>query len=363
MVHIRQHSSKRAATLADVGRAAGVSAMAVSAVLNAARTSSRISAGTRERIFAAAARLRYRPNAAARALANRRMNTIGVAAVFGDGEIDAYFLEVFAGVVAAATAHGQNTTVFSLANWAEDAARLGGFCDGRIDGMILVGPRMPTAAGRALPPHTPFVALHANHPLPGVINLESDEESGACQMVRHLIELGHRRILHLGGERGALGALRRLRGYRRALTAGRIRFDPDLVCESAFSAPGGYGAFRRWLREHVGQPLPQAVFCANDAIAMGCLEAMAEVGLKAPEDMSVAGFDDTVAARTTVPQLAAVRQPLRAMGSRAVELLLDRMGDSADARPAPARPTVFAVDLVIRASVGPPPAQTRIAPS
>jgi LacI family transcriptional regulator len=102
----------RAATLADVGRAAGVSAMAASVVLNGARSSSRIAPETRARILTAAAKLRYRPNAAARALAERRMHTIGVAAVVDvGGELNHYFLEVFNGILEAATRHRQNTTV------------------------------------------------------------------------------------------------------------------------------------------------------------------------------------------------------------------------------------------------------------
>ncbi len=125
----------RAATLADVGQVAGVSAMAASAVLNGARTSSRISEETRERILKAAAKLHYRPNAAARALANRRMQTIGVAAVIDNGGLNHYFMQVFNGILEAAAQHDQNTTVFALHDWTKDTARLRGFCDGRIDGL------------------------------------------------------------------------------------------------------------------------------------------------------------------------------------------------------------------------------------
>jgi LacI family transcriptional regulator len=119
-----------------------------------------------------------------------------------------------------------------------------------------------------------------------------------------------------------------------------------------------------WLRRHAGEPLPHAVFCVSDGVAIGCLEALAEVGLRVPEDISVAGFDDTLAARTTVPQLTTVRQPLRAMGNRAVEVLIDRIerqnkGDGLLLE----KSIVFPVDLVPRASVGAPPAIKRIVPS
>ena len=352
----------RATTLADIGRAAGVSAMAASAVINGARTSSRIAPDTRERILAAAARLRYRPNAAARALASRRIHTIGVAAVVVGDELDHYFLEVLGGILAAAGRHDQNTTLFTLHNWSDDAARLREFCDGRIDGLILIAPTLTPVAGAQLPAHTPFVALHANCPLPNVINIESDEENGACEMTRYLIARGHRRLLHLTGTRGFIGAERRIRGFKRAVAGAGIPFSRAMIVDSDFTTDAGRDTMRRWLRSHVGQPLPQAIFCANDGIATGCLEALAEAGFRAPEDVSVAGFDDTLAARTTVPQLATVRQPLGAMGSRAVEVLLERIQRLDEAAAAP-NPIVFPVDVITRASVGPPPAAVRYVPA
>src|SRR5882724_13512115 len=122
MMTSKKKGSPRAATLADVGREAGVSIMSASAVLNGPRTSTRFSAKTRDRVLAAAARLRYRPNATARALTHRRMNTLGVAAVFDVGELNHYFLEIFNGVVAEAVRRNQNITVFALHDWDTDGA-------------------------------------------------------------------------------------------------------------------------------------------------------------------------------------------------------------------------------------------------
>ena len=359
----RKRKPVRAATLADVGRAAGVSAMAVSAVLNNARTSSRIAPETRARILEAAARLRYRPNAAARALAGRRMRTIGVAAVFYGGEPNQYFTGVLSGVLEAAARHDQNTTVFTLHDWEKESARLPAFCDGRIDGLILIAPTFGRDAVGLLPEHTPFVTVHANSPLPGVVDLESDEETGACNMVRHLISLGHRRILHLAGDRGMRGAERRIAGYRRALESAGIPCDEDLVVEAGFSFSAGQSAMRAWLERFEGQPLPQAVFCANDGIAVACLEVFAAAGIRVPDDVSVAGFDDTIAARTTVPQLTTIRQPLRLMGGRAVETLLElvRHHHGHD-DPEHEDAIVFPTELVIRNSVGPAPSIPRLTP-
>jgi LacI family transcriptional regulator len=341
---------------------AGVSAMAASAVLNSARTSSRISEETRERILKAAAKLHYRPNAAARALANRRMHTIGVAAVIDTGGINHYFMQVFNGILEAAARHEQNTTVFALHDWSRDATRLRGFCDGRIDGLILVAPLLQ-GEKTTLPAHTPFVSIHANFSLPNVVNVESDEEPGAWEMVRHLVAQGHRRIMHLTGPAGLTGTERRIHGYRRALSSARIPFDPELLVPASFTEDAGRDAMRSWLKKHAGQPLPHAVFCANDAAAIGCLEALAEIGLRVPDDISLAGFDDTLAARTTLPQLTTVRQPLRAMGACAVDLLLARIAQqNGDGLTLSDKAVVFPTDLVPRSSVGPCPIVERLVP-
>ena len=350
----KKKKTSRAATLADVGRAAGVSAMAASTVLNGARTSSRISPDTRGRILEAAAALHYRPNAAARALVRRRMSTLGVAAVLEGGELNHYFLEVFNGVLETAARHGQNTTVFTLHDWDRDAQRIAGFCDGRIDGLLLIAPLIGPGEAALLPAHTPLVSIHANHALPGVVDLESDEENGSCALVRLLIGLGHRRILHLAGPAGMLGSERRLAGYRRALEEAGIGFDPALVRVAGFHAVQGRAAMRAWLDENSGRPLPTAIFCANDAMAFGCLEALSAAGLRVPDDISVAGFDDTLAARACVPQLSTVRQPLRQMGGRSVELLLELARSNPEGLAAPASPVVFATEPVLRASVAPP---------
>jgi len=333
--------------------------MAASAVLNGARTSSRISDETRARILKAAGELEYRPNAAARALANRRMDTLGVAAVIDGAEVNHYFLDVFNGVLAAAAAHEQNTTVFSLHNWGDDARRLRTFCDGRIDGLILVAPTLP-AEEAVLPSHTPFISIHANARLPGVINIETDEERGAFEMVKLLIAHGHRRVMHIAGPTGQLGPERRVRGYRRALAAAKLPTPPELVLVSkSFATEDGFAAMREWLRAHAGDRLPTAIFCANDGIAIGAMQALAEAGLRVPDDVSVAGFDDSLAARICVPQLTSVRQPLRAMGSRAVELLLARIDHKL---PASTPSVVFPVEVVSRVSTRPPLGPDRLVP-
>jgi LacI family transcriptional regulator len=334
--------------------------MAASAVLNSARTSSRIAADTRKRILAAAQRLNYRPNLAARALVRRRMHTLGVVAVTDRGTLNHYFLELLGGILATAGAHDENTTVFAIHDWKKDASRLHSMCDGRIDGLILLAPTFPHSAAKLLPTHTPFVSLHANTRIRGMLNIETDEEHGAREMTGYLVAQGHRHILHIAGPRGLVGVERRVRGFKRALISAGIPFSESLVLPADFTSAGGRDALRQWLRQHRGAPLPTAIFCANDGIALGCLEVFAEIGLRVPDDISIAGFDDTLAARMSVPALTTMRQPLQAMGGRAVEVLLERIQHHGSATPKDS--IVFPVELIVRGSVAHPPTAPRSVP-
>lgn len=346
-------------TLQDVAREAGVSSMTVSVVLNGSRSATRVSEATRARIKDVAARLRYRPNAAARALQRRRTDTIGVVGIFSG-----YLVDILQGILASASEHDLNTTFFSVSDWQKDERRILGFCDGRADGLILVAPRMSAAFAESLTQHTPFVAVHPADPLENVWRVDVDNEGGAYAVVRHLIEQGHRRILHLAGPLHLSGARERLAGYRRALEDADIPYDDALVAEAGFATPDGKEAMSQLLENGFPEPTPTAVFCANDAAAIGCLEALAEQGLSVPRDMSVGGFDDAFFARLTLPHLTTARQPFEALGRTAVEMLRTQIqrASSSTTEELPegsssteAHAEILGVELVVRASVGPPP--------
>ncbi|WP_439385565.1 LacI family DNA-binding transcriptional regulator [Ideonella sp. YS5] len=310
-----------APTLADVAREAGVSKMAASAALNGNQGSSRVSAETQERVMAAAARLRYRPNANALALIHRRTNSIGFVTNLMGKAPNPYCMEVLDGVVQGATEAGQTTSVFTLGSWDEAPTRIPALCDGRVDGLIVLAPRLEDDGETWLPENTPMVSVHASRDWRiGGVNLESDDEAGAYEMVRHMLALGHRRILHVGGPAGYPGADQRVDGYFRAHAEAGVTPPPEYVQRASFSAEGGGEAMESWLQCHRGQPLPDAVFGGNDGIAVGCMQVLAARGLHIPADISIVGFDYTLLARTL--QLAAVRQPLHEMGRQAVEVLM-----------------------------------------
>ena len=295
--------------------------MAASVVLNGAKSATRTSAETRARVIAAAERLSYRANATARALANGRANAIGIVATHWKEDANLYFMEILGGVIEVATQSQQTVAVFMLRDWEEAQRRIPEICDGRIDGLILVAPRLGVDAASWLPQHTPLVTLHSENAIAGVVNLEPDEEVGSFEAVSQMLAIGHRRILHVGGPAGLLGAERRLAGYLRAYASAQLQPPDDHVVRSSWNADGGLEAMLDWLHRHPAEPIPEAVFCANDAIALGCLQALSMKGLRVPEDVSVVGFDDVWFARAS--SLATVRQPLHAMGRRATEVLME----------------------------------------
>ncbi len=336
----------RAATLADVGKIAGVSAMAASAVLNRSRTSSRISEDTRKRILDAAKKLNYRPNVAARSLVNRRMNTLGVTVMFHEDELNLYFLEVFNGIMEQANQGKQNTTVFTLPNW-DSFEPIAEFCDGRIDGMILVGPIFKEEVSDQIPTSIPFVSIHGNRPMLGVPNLESDEEHGAYLATQHLLTQGSRKIMHVSGPNNLLGSERRKSGFLRALKDAGIPENEAIILQADFTMEHTLPIFRGWLSGKQKADLPDAIFAVNDAAALACIEVLVGAGFKVPGDISICGFDDSLAARSA--HLSSVRQPLREMGRLSVKTVLEMIDGSRqidkDQMP---DPILFNTELCIR---------------
>ena len=333
-----------APTLQDVADQAGVTSMAASVVLNGARSSTRVSDTTRARIIDAAERLNYRRNAVALGLSRRQMDAIGVVSVIDvasgldRNDLNLYFLELLNGILESAAQFGQNVTVFTIKSWQEDDERVLEFCDGRIDGLILIAPMLSTSLARQLPRLTPVVTIHSNHPAPHTHNLDVDNEAAGFMIVRHLIEQGHSRIMHITGGTKVTGARRRLEGYLRALDSAQIAVDERLIVDGNYSIWCGREKMNAWIQS--GKELPTAIFCANDAIAYGCMEVLAAAGVAVPDRVSVAGFDDTLMARTMTPAVTTIRQPFREMGRRAVELQLQQIRTDAEIKAGESRRNV-----------------------
>jgi LacI family transcriptional regulator, galactose operon repressor len=327
----RRTPGQRPTRLRDVAAAAGVDASVASRVLNGdARLSVRNE--TRDRVLEAAARLNYRPNRAARALKTARAMAVGM--VVPDLANPAFAL-IALGAEKRAHAAGY-TLMLARGSIPASLADL----QGRVDGLLVAAATSETVYRRPLFGGIP--AILVNREEPGEIaSVIVDDEAGAALAIRHLLELGHRRIAHVTGRR-------RLRGYAAALRAGGVEALPEWVAEASYDEAAGHLAAARLLRV---RPRPTALFAANIRIAIGTLSAVRRARLRVPEDVSVIGFDDTPLASYLDPPLTTVRMPLEELGSVAAESLLREIGG----RRAESVMVDIPPELVVRGSAAPPP--------
>jgi LacI family transcriptional regulator, galactose operon repressor len=329
------------ATIKDVARLAGVSVATVSRVLNG---SAQVSAPRRGRVQKAAARLNYSPNVAARSLITNRTHTIGVLLpdLFGE-----FFSEVIRGIDHAAREAQLHLLLSSSHADTEELIAALRAMRGRIDGLIVMAPDI--AAPRALERASVEIPLVMIDPGLGARTCDSisiANHEGAYLLVKHLLDLGHRRIAMITGPPHNLDAEQRLAGYRRALKEHGGERDPELEVAGDFSEPSGYDAAMRLLA--LKRP-PTAVFAANDYMAIGVLGALSDAGVRVPQDMALGGFDDIAMSRYLNPPLTTVRVDAYGLGRRAAEWLIrNREGDPSRKPLRDMMPTT----LVVRGSCG-----------
>jgi LacI family transcriptional regulator len=317
----------------DVASKAGVSPKTVSNVLN---DSSIVAPDTRERVLAAIDVLGYRRNLAARALRTRRSSTIGLIV---PSITNPYYPEVVRGVQDVADARGYVVIVGnSDGRSARDEAFLRLLVEQRVDGIVIQTRRHDPDLDIALRAQIPVVVGSEAHP--ACDSVYTDDEHGAYLATRYLVELGHRRIAHLGGTRATPG-MRRVRGYKRALSEAGIGVDAALVVETEFDRPTGRWAVGQFLDARVDFT---ALFAANDVLAFGALDALRRAGRRVPDDVSVVGFDDVAEAAEIDPPLTTVVNPAYVLGTRAAEMLFERI----DGQAGPARRVALPTDLIVR---------------
>jgi LacI family transcriptional regulator len=332
-------AADRAPTLADVAGLAGVSTMTVSRVING---HAKVAADTRARVRAAMATLHYRPNMLARGLASGRSRSIGVltadTTLYGPRA-------ALRGVELAARDRGYSVTITHIGAPGDATAGQGMdlLRSRSIDGVILVQPLMAGTALYSGVAGVPVVALHAA--APGQYPLVTvDNRRGARRATEHLLGLGHRTIGHISGPPQWYESSERVHGWRDALVAAGI--DPPPVVGGDWTAASGYAAGKVAL----AQPGVSAVFVANDAMALGLLHAMHELGLRCPDDVSVVGFDDCPEAEFFSPSLTTVRQDFDELGRLGVRLLLDLVEGGAVSTPR----LVLEPQLIVRRSSAAP---------
>lgn len=320
-------SQRGAVSLRDVAALAGVSIKTVSNVVN---DYVHVAPGTRARVQRALAELNYRPNLSARNLRSARTGLIALAVP----EIDSpYFAELARHVVRAAESRGW-TVLVDQTDGLADRERLvmDGIRGHLIDGVIF----SPLASGRdellGRRDSTPMVLLGERVYDGPVDHVAIDNVAAARDAVEHLLEHGRRRVAAIGEQRRKSAGTARLRarGYAEALRSNAIEPAAELVrFTESYHRADGAAAMADLLDQGTA---PDAVFCFNDLMALGALRTLAERGVRVPDDIAVAGFDDIEDGRYAVPSLTTVRPDKQAIAERAVDLLAGRL-DGTDTGP------------------------------
>lgn len=330
------------ATIHDVAKLAGVSAVTVSRVLN---SSNRVSPATQARVQRAIEELSYVPSVAARSLRSRQ--TFTLALIVPDIN-NTFWTTVARGVEDAA--QGKGYSVF-LCNSDEDPTKQQRYLDvvisQQVDGVI-IAPYDAEADNleRLRRRNIPVVVVDRDIDDWEVDTVRGDSVAGARALVRHLIGLGHQRIAVVTGPPNTTTAIDRVVGYHLALSEAGIAVDPALIRFGEYRSSSGERQTDALLR--TAQP-PTAIFAANNTIAMGVIDAVGRHGLRIPHDIALVSFDDLPDASHLFPFLTVASQPVYDLGVNAAQLLLSRLAADEEL---PARQVVLPTRVVIRHSCG-----------
>jgi DNA-binding LacI/PurR family transcriptional regulator len=317
----RVDERRRNPTISDVAQRAGVSVPTVSRVLTGA---ARVSPAKRELVEAAIAELDFRPSAAARVLVSRKSQTIAVIA----GNTSRYgYAETIRGIEVAAREKGYTVmiTVVESADEDEVDRAIAATLTQALAGVVVLKFDPPgVAALRKIPAHLPVVALSGTREA-GTRQAVLDEAAAAEELTDHLLGLGHATVHHVRvpPSRRVDG---RTSGWKRALT--KAGAPVPAVRDATWDPRSGVAIGR----ELAADPEVTAVFCGNDEIAMGVMRGVVEAGLRVPEDVSVAGFDDHPLAGLWSPPLTTVEQDFASLGGRGFQLLLQDIDGTGDRR-------------------------------
>lgn len=303
-------------TLKDVAIRAGVSLGTVSRVINGLPN---VSPTLRERVEDAIRELDYQPNTLGRNLRRRRTGTISVVVP----DITAlFFAELVKEIESAAMRAGYSVLIGNSANSRKiEDFYLSKLSENGIDGLIFSS----SAEGDELGVRPGAALVAVDREVPGFDLIASDHEAGAREVVQHLHDLGHRRIACISGPPEMPVFQHRLAGYRAVAEAWLEKLEIDPGRYVRFETLDAMHGIEQALSLLDEDPRPTAIFATTDQQAIGILRACADRGLRVPEDVSVAGFDDIPLAQLVTPRLTTVRQPIAEIGALAVERLLHRM--------------------------------------
>lgn len=312
---------KRRATMADVANHAGVSRTTVSFVLNNVPDSN-IPEATRQRILQAARELDYAPNVQALNLATGRtmMIALVVRQTSEQMSADLFLGEIIRGATRVIEAQDYHLLVHASEPDATESTYGKLVRAHKVDGLLIASPMVDDPEVQLLHDEGTPIVLNGATNMRDIASVDVDNTQGAYTAVRHLIELGHRRIGHISNAPFSYtSSVDRLAGYRQALSESGIPFDEQLIFAGEFTTDSGYSAMQRLLAM---PDLPTAVFIGSDVVAIGALDAIHHQGLSIPQHMSVVSFDDILLSKYVRPALTTVHLPAYDIGRNAGDLIL-----------------------------------------
>jgi LacI family transcriptional regulator len=334
-------------TLAQVARAAGVSASTVSRILNG---TAQVSHEKREAVERALSQLNYRPNVLAQGLASGRTMSVGVVT---QDISSPFYGDMLRGIEQGLSGSGY-MPIFADGHWSavEESAAIDVLLARKVDGVIVLGGAVPDEYLRNVARTRPLVVF--GRTVPGIEGqcLKLDNEKAAYAVTRHLIEFGHRRIAHIAGPVAHRDARDRRAGYEAALRDAGLAVVPELVLEGDFLEPSGFLAAARLFE---GREMFSAIFAANDQMAYGARLALHRKGVRVPEDISLVGFDDLPSSTYTTPPLTTVRQPTFDLGVVTGQAILRMLSGGSPSMPQIELPLMIRESTtLLRATPAPP---------
>ena len=333
---------ERKSTLSDIAKLAKVSIKTASRVV---RQESNVSPKTRTAVEAAMKALKYRPSVAPRATVGSRSYVL---ALIFDNPNTSYIVELLRGALEQARKDGYHLLVepvnLASANVAEDITNL--LVQSNLDGMILPPPLCddPAILQALVSSGKPFARISPSISKEIGLRVEISDYAAAREMTMKLIQLGHTSIGFVTGRQGTATTRRRLDGFLSAMKDANLTVPDNFISEGTYEYRSGLEAGESLLK--LAQR-PTAIFASNDEMAAGLIAAAHKSGLSVPEELSIAGFDDSVIATVVWPQLTTVRQPIKAMAAAAVNMVTKqcrgKTKDEATVRKLP-------IDLIMRES-------------
>lgn len=339
-------------TLREIAHRAETSTMAVSVVLNGARSNTRVSEATRHRILSVAEGLNYTPNAMAQGLKRQRTNTLGVLFNWAGSQSihNLYSVAILDGIVDGAAIAGYHILLFTE-KWQSAAASAHAFSDQRTDGVLVIAPDEASDVVAGLVQLGLRVAVVSSATaVEGVPFITIDNSAGVRLALDHLWDLGHRNIAYVGHGVGRHSTRLRGEAYLKWMRERGLSLPPGAERLANLPPNSEDVALHHLLQS---RDRPTAIFAFNDDIAAKALEHARSRNIAVPGALSVVGFDDILLASLTVPRLTTVHQPLFAMGREAARRLIARIegSDRDDFR----ADQVMIPELIVRDSTAAPP--------